>query len=118
MRSLEWALFLSSRPVLGHFVDAMVGTINEQIAQDSALRRTVSVRELSFINALRYDLQRWRGYRDDPGIAGLRNTGSTLHQGTLQRVLLPTVTRRKSRARYSYQSTRALIVSSPPMNPF
>lgn len=90
MRSLEWALFLSSQPVLGRFVDAMVGTINEQVAQDSDLRRSVSVRELSFTNALRYDLQRWRGYQDDPGFAGLRNTGSALRQGTLQRVLLPT----------------------------
>lgn len=89
MRSLEWATFLSSQPVLGRFVDAMVGTINEQVSQNSALKRTVSVRELSFSNALRYDMKRWRAYQHDPGFAGLRNTGDALRLGTQQRVLLP-----------------------------
>lgn len=90
MHSLEWVLFLSSQPVLSCSVDAMVGTINEQITQNSALRRTVYVRELFFTNTLQYDLHWWAGYKDDPGFAALHNTGSTLCQSTLQWLLLPT----------------------------
>lgn len=89
MRSRDWVDFLSSDIVKGGFVDAMMETINLQIQQTNHLCGIVSVEDLSFSHALRYDTARWKKYKFDPGFSRLRRMGNVLCDGTQGRVLFP-----------------------------
>jgi len=89
MRSRDWVDFLSSDIVKGGFVDAMMETINLQIQQTNHLHGIVSVEDLSFSHALRYDTARWKKYKFDPGFSRLRHMGNVLCDRTQGQVLFP-----------------------------
>lgn len=89
MRSCEWADFLSSNTVKGAFVEVMMKTVELQVQRTCHLSGVVSVEDLVFSHALRYDRLRWKGYEFDRSFCHLRRVGDALFNGSQVQVLFP-----------------------------
>ncbi|KAG1871544.1 hypothetical protein F4604DRAFT_1926276 [Suillus subluteus] len=90
LRTTELRSLLVSSPIHGHILDSMIAIVVQcmQASNDEDLQ-SVSVEPLNFANILHLSDKRWKNYKTDRTFCCLRTIGSSLCEGTLQRVLFP-----------------------------
>jgi hypothetical protein len=89
LSSLELSVFLSTRLVHGHVIDAMMASIADRVRLTPNLRGRISVESLTFLDTLRFDDDRWKQYNYHRSFTHTRNLGDRLFEGSLERIIAP-----------------------------